>query len=772
MKFFTLCILICIATVTSFITIDKARDNRINKTESYINSIGIKMIAIDAGTFTMGSNESHWQESPARRVNISQSFFISETEITAAQYRQFQQDRTPTQSNLPFMTGISWYEAMEFCAWLSEKEGKPYRLPTEAEWEYACKLSLEKSPDKVIGMIDSIPEWCFDWYGPYPYEDQKDPVGAMEGLAKVVRGGSLDTASRFHDKKEYAMPTNRSAMAPAFRHYEEDIHNYFGFHNIGFRVVQAPMPATKANPVERPFTQQGVKQTNRHLNQGPVADIPYFRKRYVLPAPPETRPYNDRASIDAAGLHPAIRPHNHCPSLAVCDNGDLLYIVYTSYNEYEINVSFISSRLRFGADEWDMPDLQIDFPGANNHAPLLWNDHGTLYLFWGNPNLVNSFPFQYIVSTDNGASWSEVKFPFVKNKSKFSPTERKQPINTVIHDLNGTMYVPADGFGGSSVLWATDDKGQTWYDTNGRTYGRHTTFALLKDGSILGMGGKSTDIAGFMPKSISNDGGKSWQVSQTPFPAQGNGQRPSVLRLQSGRLFFAGDFYNKGLKQPEGPPNKGSYVALSEDEGHTWHIKELYGADSAREDSRVTTIGYSVARQSPNGMIHLITSINRQALHFEFNEAWILSNEHRETKNEVIMASSAKRIETVESYKEYYPNGKVKTQWSGGIANDGRFVLHGPETWYHENGQVQREANYLLGKKAGIEKYMDKNGVLKWQWEHKHDGNSTWTQWWPNGTHKSISTWNNFMANGMAKRWDQQGNIISEVEFIKGFPEK
>ncbi len=62
-------------------------------------------------------------------------------------------------------------------------------------------------------------------------------------------------------------------------------------------------------------------------------------------------------------------------------------------------------------------------------------------------------------------------------------------------------------------------------------------YCVLKDGSILGMGGKNTDIDGFMPSVVSRDGGKTWEKSKTVFPALGGNQRPSLLRLQSGRLF-------------------------------------------------------------------------------------------------------------------------------------------------------------------------------------------------------------------------------------------
>ena len=193
------------------------------------------------------------------------------------------------------------------------------------------------------------------------------------------------------------------------------------------------------------------------------------------------------------------------------------------------------------------------------------------------------------------------------------------------------MYVGSDAVNAESVLWKSKDDGKTWSDPGGRTNGRHTAFAILKDGRLLGMGGKNSDIDGFMPKSISKDGGKTWQFSKTPFPALASNQRPTLVRLKSGRLFFAGDAQDNAGKQPDGfTMPRGAYVALSDDEGETWKIKRLPGAEDHETPARAKrlggpTLGYAVAAQAPNGVIHLITSMNAQALHFALNEAWMLA---------------------------------------------------------------------------------------------------------------------------------------------------
>jgi len=864
------------------------------------NSIGMAMILIQVGEFLMGSNvpPAKWDEQPIHKVKITQPFYISETEVTIEQFRQFRDEFDGAKYFDPYATGVSWHDAMAFCQWLSEKEGKPYRLPTEAEWEYACKagnekalLSEEKSsrlflnttdseysiyskafpPGKIIlggnernntgarshyiiiiapeadieeplkVTIDNMPsgkqlevstvkdgaevfidrsyrlssyskeldgmvmiktsndddylendnhiilsvntpvilhiayisdaarlpnwlsnfmetdkanswgiknmllgprEWCLDWYGDYLAEDQIDPVGVEYGIAKVVRGGGLDADSRDSKSEDYARPSNRAGIAPSFG-YKTGSVNDFGKHIIGFRIVQAPMPKTKPIEYQPPYVQQGVKQDSPNINHPPDLQKPYFRKRYLLPTPPENSSRND---IDSVGFPGSFRGHNHSPSLEICPNSDVLLIIYTSYHEYEPEVSLIASRLRFGAEQWDMPDTIFDFPNVNDHAPLLWKDNDTIHLFWGNPKLSNAFPFQWTSSRDNGETWDEIKFPDFINKVG---DHSRQPINTAFRDFNNIMYIPSDAFGGSSVLWASKDNGKTWYDTEGRSAGRHTTYVLLKDGSILGMGGKNTDIEGFMPKCISRDGGKTWEVTKTQFCSLGANQRPSIIRLQSGRLFFAGDFQRIDGFQPEGFNQRGSYVALSGDDGDTWHIKRLPGAQ-AHENPKVfevmkgETIGYSVARQAPNGNIHLITTMNSPCLHFEMNEAWILSDDAKDLSDEELMRSSARSISQVKTYEEKYPDGKIKLTYSAGIADNGSYLLHGTETWFYQNGIKQREATYNLGYKVGTEAYWSSGGKKLWEWQHNEDGTSIWTQWHSSGQIKSRSTWRNF----------------------------
>ena len=160
----------------------------------HVNSIGMKMCLVPQGKFMMGSDLSeldHWDERPVREVTIGSDFLISETEVTVEQYKQFDPDYDLDGHFGGYAGGISWYDAVEFCKWLSKKEGKKYRLPTEAEWEFACRsgtTTLYASGDKapkdgwanswgIKNMHTGVREWCYDWYGDYPEHSQTDPVG-------------------------------------------------------------------------------------------------------------------------------------------------------------------------------------------------------------------------------------------------------------------------------------------------------------------------------------------------------------------------------------------------------------------------------------------------------------------------------------------------------------------------------------------------------------------------------------------------------------------
>ncbi|MCY2987715.1 MAG: SUMF1/EgtB/PvdO family nonheme iron enzyme, partial [Planctomycetota bacterium] len=201
--------------------------------ETLTNSIGMKLVLIPAGEFLMGSPDSESSarsgEKPQHRVRITTPFYLGVYEVTQTQYQNvvgsnpshFKGESLPVED-------VSWADAVEFCKRLSEEfeeraAWRTYRLPTEAEWECACragstsKYSFGDSEDElgtyawygknsgntthpvgakqanVWGLYDmhgNVWEWCADGYGPYAAGSASDPSGPGSASRQVLRGGS------------------------------------------------------------------------------------------------------------------------------------------------------------------------------------------------------------------------------------------------------------------------------------------------------------------------------------------------------------------------------------------------------------------------------------------------------------------------------------------------------------------------------------------------------------------------------------------------------
>ena len=696
------------------------------------NSIGMQFVQVEPGTFRMGAGdtplpdamltapghimskrpaEGDFDETPAHVVTLTRPYRLSVSEVTVEQYRRFRPEARTNPAFAPHAAGVSWYDAVEFCRWLSRKEGKTYRLPTEAEWERAARLA-----NPAIRNLRSGPaEWCLDWYGLYSADAQKDPIGRASGIARVVRGGGLDFRKAAENGDQlfpallpyFARANNRASMAPAFRSTEG---------SIGFRVVEAPMPVTAPLPYEPTFFQSAVKQTAPELLRGPEAGRPYYHVRRLFP---DIGGRDMRIEGRRIGLAPGLGTRYHNSAIQVCANGDLVAAWYDSpMNEDDPDQTVLSIRLRYGSEEWDTPEPWPDFADAADAAPVFWNEHGTLWFFFGSPRLIGAPPFQYMTSKDSGATWSEVRTPDLQGPvGPYTP----QPINSVVRAADGTIYLPVDGKGATSVLFASSDNGKTWYDTGGRTAGRHTTLVLGKDGSLIGIGGKNSNIDGRMPVAISRDGGKTYTTRATQLMPLSNGQRPSVVRLASGRLFFVAD---NTIKKGPGPKREGSYVALSDDDGATWSRRELPG---------ITTVGYVTATQGPNGVIHIVTSHNQpHDVSIHLNEAWV-----REGGPEQAVA----KVRDIKTYREEFRPGRLKCTWSAGVSTSGIYLLDGRQVFYYESGARLWEATFRGGHKAGTEILWRENGVKQWERTYEADGRWTWQVYDDAGKPGAQSKW-------------------------------
>jgi Uncharacterized conserved protein len=183
------------------------------------------MAYIPAGTFTMGSSSGESDETP-HTVSLG-GFSMMRYEVTFEQYDAYcEATGKPKPSDEGWGRGsrpvinVSWDDANEYARWLSRKTGKTWRLPTEAEWEYAAKGGQsytysgsdnidavgwydsngggqthpvgQKQPNGygLYDMTGNVWEWCADWYGSYGSSSASNPQGANTGSNRVYRGGS------------------------------------------------------------------------------------------------------------------------------------------------------------------------------------------------------------------------------------------------------------------------------------------------------------------------------------------------------------------------------------------------------------------------------------------------------------------------------------------------------------------------------------------------------------------------------------------------------
>ena len=149
-----------------------------------VNGVSFTMIKVESGTFIMGNK--YWKNNeyptPEHEVTLS-SFKIGESEVTQALWAAVMGKKTHLVNPNHPMEWVSWYDCQQFIKKLNKLTGKNFRLPTEAEWEYAAKKSIG-----ITEKSKNVMEWCSDLYGDYPTTKQTNPIGALSGKTRVVRG--------------------------------------------------------------------------------------------------------------------------------------------------------------------------------------------------------------------------------------------------------------------------------------------------------------------------------------------------------------------------------------------------------------------------------------------------------------------------------------------------------------------------------------------------------------------------------------------------------
>ena len=646
------------------------------------NSIGMKLVRVGPGSFVMGQDgpaadynvkkhaekfdDADWDEKPAHRVRISTAFHLGATEVTLGQYRQFAPKHAGGRgADDDAVTAVSWNDAVALCEWLSKKESRTYRLPTEAEWEYACragttalfhtgdalpagfhqwpadvglrdrffpedklpaeyrakdtKLSLRvaQTPANAWGLSDmhgNVSEWCADWYGPYEAGEQADPLGRSDGDFRVIRGGSHSMQTRL------LRSANRTAWLPQT-----------ASEKTGFRVVLGEWPHGKMlPPAPPPLNARDVSQSVPKIT--PTADVPFFEgpKPFVIIPP------------NSSG--PLFSWHNHSPAIAECPNGDLLAVWYSCVDEAGTELNNLASRLRRGAREWEPASLFWDGADINDHAPKLWWDGDrTLFHFARglNENIIRT-------STDSGATWSKAITTQPVGEWGNAPFRTREGHLVITHDVTITsINISRDGGKTWTYPAITDKKLAYRSGSPARHAGIHAPIVQLADGRLMTIGRLNSEAeqAKFgmkTPASFSSDWGVTWTHEATPFPAISSVQRAVLMRLKEGPLLLCSfTDISANAKKPTGMDfpceggtmhGAGLFAALSFDEGKTWPVRRLItpggaprtvnGIDRGQFTLSATSAepqGYLAATQTRDGNVQLISSKN----HYVFNLAWL-----------------------------------------------------------------------------------------------------------------------------------------------------
>ena len=558
-------------------------------------NVPLEMKWLPAGTFWMGAYvdelDSRPEEFPQHRVTLSHGFWLGQYEVTKAQWQAVMgttpwkgQEFVDEAPNTPAVY-ISWNDAQAFIAKLNQLNlagGRTFRLPSEAEWEYACRAGTRArfywgddftyndvdqyawsrttvllTPQKAArpvgtkkpnawGLFDmsgNVKEWCQDWLGPYAAEPVTDPTGPATGDKRARRGGNWQTPAG------ECRSARRSRMEP-----ENSVPD------CGFRLAASAAPVTVAVP--------GPEQTDVFV-----------------------------AGQEGVNTY-------RIPTLLVAPDGSLL-VFCEARKEAIHDASPTDMVLRRSADSgrtWQPTQLIVRGEGKEaimNPCPVLDRTNHTIILFCINVNKYGEFHNQplLLTSADNGHTWSK-PVDIAARITNLDDTFVPGP-GVGIQMSNGRLVVP--GYSGvfrdvtkhgmfSRVIYS-DDHGQTW--TLGQPVAEcsdESQVVELADGRLM------LNMRGDMGKGCrgvawSSDGGQSWSPvfwdRQLPeCPCQASIVRYSLAKDEGqDRLLFANP---DNIGHTFGVIERTKMtVRLSNDDGKTWPVARLLHAGPSSYSSLV-----------------------------------------------------------------------------------------------------------------------------------------------------------------------------------------
>ena len=461
----------------------------------------------------------------------------------------------------------------------------------------------------------------------------------------MIRGGAFACWGRL------LRSANRSSMIPGMRTVQTGFRVVAG-EDLGEIEKVVPLPEFAAPREVKPYIDPSY-DSKVPLFEGPT--------KYVH-IPPHL-------------MGPLYSTHNHDSGVACMPNGDVLAMFYSTVLEGGCELAVASARLKAGSKEWAPAEPFFDTADMNDHAPAIFVDGNTVYHF----NLTATWKGSIVrTSTDNGYTWSQFR-PYCREDPAGQPNES----NIKTHD--GRLIGTLDGPNESSDVVESTDHGNTWkllttlddveHNTPGKTgrtiAGIHTGLVELKNGDLLAFGrvDNTKRLISYqykLPKSVSQDGGKTWTYSSSEFPAITSGQRMTMKRLNEGPILLCSytdrllrekaeeigkvglntvknlksairkESERDGMVMSDGRGGEiksyGVFAALSWDDGKTWPVKRLVvpgnvpatieGTDGSPQRIDAThgePNGYLAMAQGADGRIHLHSSRND----YTFNLAWL-----------------------------------------------------------------------------------------------------------------------------------------------------